>query len=91
MDGRTDVGHINLIGGLVTRNPPKNDLRLPYSGLKAKTKLKTKFCFRPFMSPICLSTTHLTVHKCYVALLCGILCYKSNHNLHCIFVSSTPD
>ena len=21
---RTDVGHINLIGGLVTRNPPKN-------------------------------------------------------------------
>ena len=22
-DGRTDVGHINLIGGLVTRNPPK--------------------------------------------------------------------
>ena len=25
MDGQTDVGHINLIGGLVTRNPPKND------------------------------------------------------------------
>ena len=24
MDGQTDVGHINLIGGLVTRNPPKN-------------------------------------------------------------------
>ena len=23
-DGQTDVGHINLIGGLVTRNPPKN-------------------------------------------------------------------
>ena len=22
-DGQTDVGHINLIGGLVTRNPPK--------------------------------------------------------------------
>ena len=22
MDGQTDVGHINLIGGLVTRNPP---------------------------------------------------------------------
>ena len=21
-DGQTDVGHINLIGGLVTRNPP---------------------------------------------------------------------
>ena len=24
VDGQTDVGHINLIGGLVTRNPPKN-------------------------------------------------------------------
>ena len=24
MDGQTDVGHINLIGGLVTRNPPRN-------------------------------------------------------------------
>ena len=23
----TDVGHINLIGGLVTRNPPKNSIR----------------------------------------------------------------
>ena len=23
MDGQTDVRHINLIGGLVTRNPPK--------------------------------------------------------------------
>ena len=27
-DGQTDVGHINLIGGLVTRNPPKNSPRL---------------------------------------------------------------
>ena len=26
MDGQTDVGHINLIGGLVTRNPPKNEI-----------------------------------------------------------------
>ena len=25
-DRQTDVGHINLIGGLVTRNPPKNVL-----------------------------------------------------------------
>ena len=25
-DRRTDVGHINLIGGLVTRNPPKKAL-----------------------------------------------------------------
>ena len=23
VDGQTDVGHINLIGGLVTCNPPK--------------------------------------------------------------------
>ena len=26
VDGQTDVGHINLIGGLVTRNPPKTDI-----------------------------------------------------------------
>ena len=25
VDGQTDIGHINLIGGLVTRNPPKNN------------------------------------------------------------------
>ena len=24
-DGQTDVRHVNLIGGLVTRNPPKKD------------------------------------------------------------------
>ena len=24
-DGQTDVGHINLIGGLVPRNPPKKE------------------------------------------------------------------
>ena len=24
-DGQMDVGHINLIGGLVTHNPPKNN------------------------------------------------------------------
>ena len=28
MDGQTDVGHINLIGGLVTRNPP-NKTKIP--------------------------------------------------------------
>ena len=33
-----DVGHINLIGGLATHNPHKNDLSLPYSGPKVKTK-----------------------------------------------------
>ena len=26
MDGQTDVGHINLIGGLVTRHPAKNSI-----------------------------------------------------------------
>ena len=25
VDGQTDVGHINLIGRLVTRNPPKKE------------------------------------------------------------------
>ena len=31
-DGQTDVGHINLIGGLVTRNPPnkmRNAVQIP--------------------------------------------------------------
>ena len=27
VDRQTDVGHINLIGGLVTHNPPKTDKR----------------------------------------------------------------
>ena len=31
MEGQTDVLHINLIGGLVTRNPSKNKTRLKYS------------------------------------------------------------
>ena len=30
----------------------KNDLSLPCSGLKVKTKLKTKFCLRPFVNSI---------------------------------------
>ena len=33
VDGRQmDVGHINLIGGLVTHNPPKNDPNQDSSG-----------------------------------------------------------
>ena len=28
VDGQTDVGHINLIGGLVAHNPPKNSLNV---------------------------------------------------------------
>ena len=31
MDGQTDIGHINLISGLVTRNPPKNSIRDTHS------------------------------------------------------------
>ena len=29
-DRQTDVRHINLIGGLVTRNPPNKDVNLGY-------------------------------------------------------------
>ena len=29
-DGQTDVGHINLIGGMVTRNPLKNQSVKPF-------------------------------------------------------------
>ena len=29
----------------------KNYISMPGSGLKVKTKLKTKFCLRPFMNP----------------------------------------
>ena len=40
-DRQTDVGHINLIGGLVTRNPPKNSF----------TKMmKCSFCLKIFSS-----------------------------------------
>ena len=37
VDGQTDVGHINLIGGLVTRNPPKKRT----NGQKNKTNEQT--------------------------------------------------
>ena len=44
-DGQTDVGHINLIGGLVTRNPPKyvtsNYTSIPTKLLKRKKLNKT--------------------------------------------------
>ena len=29
VDGQTDVGHIHLIAGLVTRNPPKKQMLTP--------------------------------------------------------------
>ena len=50
MDRQTDVGDINLIGGLVTRNPPKNKFGnlpkfyfLPASTSPSITCLKTTF------------------------------------------------
>ena len=38
----------------------KNDLSLPCSGLKVKTKLKTKFGLRPFVNPILCKRKFLT-------------------------------
>ena len=37
MDRQTEVGHINLIGRLVTRNPPKNDFITLDSNLSVKS------------------------------------------------------
>ena len=39
-DRQTDVGHINLIGGLVTRNPPKNSQSLSFNKFFLKNILK---------------------------------------------------
>ena len=39
-DGQTDVGHINLIGGLVTRNPPNKNLTVS-NKYSSKTVLLT--------------------------------------------------
>ena len=41
----------------------KNDLSLPCSCLKVKTKLKTKFCLRHFMNPILYK--HQTFNSIY--------------------------
>ena len=41
-DGQTDVGHINLIGGLVTRNPPKNGQNLTFKRPPVTLKLNVK-------------------------------------------------
>ena len=40
-DGQTDVGHINLIGGLVTRNPPKKGTAMNTTNVQ-NTKKKQK-------------------------------------------------
>ena len=49
----------------------KNDLSLPCSGLKVKTKLKTKFCLRPFVNPI------LSEHKFYLNFMTKFLTFKT--------------
>ena len=41
VDGQTDVGHINVIDGLVTRNPPKNGQKVT---LKLKVKVTKQQC-----------------------------------------------
>ena len=49
----------------------KNDLNLPCSDLKVKTKLKTKFCLRPFMNPI------LSKHKFCLNFMTKFLTFKT--------------
>ena len=49
----------------------KNDLRLPCSGLKVKTKLKTKFYLRYFMNPI------LSKHKFCLNFMTKFLTFKT--------------
>ena len=38
-DRQTDVGHINLIGGLVTRNPPKKSVAASSSSNSGNRKV----------------------------------------------------
>ena len=49
----------------------KNDLSLPCSCLQVKTKLKTKFCLRPFINPI------LSKHKFCLNFMNKILTFKT--------------
>ena len=49
----------------------KNDLSLPCSGLKVKTKLMTKFCLRPFVNPI------LSKHKFCLNFMTKLLTFKT--------------
>ena len=49
----------------------KNDLSLSGSGLKVKTKLKVKFCFRPFINPI------LAKHKFCLNFMTNVLTFKT--------------
>ena len=59
----------------------KNDLCLPCSDLKLKTKLKTNFCLGPFMNPIlpkhefCLNfMTKLLTFKTFILDIRQIFC-----------------
>ena len=49
----------------------KNDLNLPCSGLKVKTKLKTKLCLRSFVNPI------LSKHKFCLKFMTKFLTFKT--------------
>ena len=49
----------------------KNDLSLPCSGLNDKTKLKTKFCLRPFVNLI------LSKHKFCLNFMTKFLLFKT--------------
>ena len=40
MDRQTDVGHINLIGGLVTRNRPKKEYVICSNNVSTDTKTR---------------------------------------------------
>ena len=45
LDGQTDVGHTNLIGSLVTHNPPKNHTKILYFMILVIASIsETKMC-----------------------------------------------
>ena len=46
MDGQTDVGHINLIGRLVTRKPTKNEIAYFSSNVAKKAFWDFKVAFK---------------------------------------------
>ena len=46
MDVQTDVGHINLIGGLVTRNPPNKSKTIDFNPVKSEFDWTNRFRVR---------------------------------------------
>ena len=46
-DGQMDVGHINLIGGLVTRNPPKNVCLMKDTNVTRRSASKNRYKLYP--------------------------------------------